>query len=86
VELAITPDGRRQALAGKRLMVELLNEIAAPYTNAEVDILVSLLQRLLSRLQDAAELSTPAESPSTASKQRGNRRSPGASPKRKTRI
>jgi len=82
VELAITPEGRRQALAGKRLMVELLNEIAAPYTNAEVDILVSLLQRLLSRLQDTAELSTPSDSQGTASNQRGSRRSPRASPKR----
>jgi DNA-binding MarR family transcriptional regulator len=86
VELAITPEGRRQALAGKRLMVELLNEIAAPYTNAEVDILVSLLQRLLSRLQDTAELSTPSDSQGTASNQRGSRRSPRASPKRKTRT
>jgi DNA-binding MarR family transcriptional regulator len=86
VELAITPDGRRQALAGKRLMVELLNEIVAPYTNTEVDILVSLLQRLLSRLQDTAELSIPSGPQSAASNPRGNRRSPRATPKRKTRT
>jgi DNA-binding MarR family transcriptional regulator len=80
VELAITPDGRRQALAGKRLLLELLNELVAPYTNTEVDILISLLQRLLSRLQDTAQLSAPSDPQSAASKQRGNRRSPHASP------
>jgi DNA-binding MarR family transcriptional regulator len=81
VELATTPDGSRQALAGKQLMVELLNELVAPYTNTEVDILISLLQRLLSRLQDTAELSTPSDPQSAASNPRGNRRSPRASPK-----
>ena len=81
VQLAITPDGRRQALAGKRLMVELLNKLVAPYSNAEVDTLISLLQRLLSRLQDTAQLSTPADPQSAASSQRGNRRSTRGSQK-----
>jgi len=81
VELAITPEGRRQALAGKQLMVEVLNELVAPYSNTEVDILISLLQRLLSRLQDAAELSTPADPQGAAPNPRGKRRSPRASPK-----
>lgn len=81
VELAITPDGRRQALAGKRLMVELLNELVAPYSNTEVDMLISLLQRLLSRLQDTAQLSTPSDPQSAASNQRGNRGSVRTSPK-----
>jgi DNA-binding MarR family transcriptional regulator len=81
VELTITQDGRRAALAGKRLMVELLNELVAPYTNAEVDILVSLLQRLLSRLQDTAELSTLSNPQSASTDQRGNRRAPRASSK-----
>jgi DNA-binding MarR family transcriptional regulator len=81
VELAITPDGRRQALAGKRLMVELLNELAEPYSNAEIDVLVSLLQRLLSRLQDTVQLSMPSEPQGAAPKQRGNRRSARAGPK-----
>ena len=80
VELAITPDGRRQALAGKRLMVEVLNELVAPYSNTEVDILISLLQRLLLRLQDTAQLSAPSGSPSTVSNQ-GKRGSARASPK-----
>ena len=85
VELAITPDGRRHALAGKQLMVELLNELVAPYSTAEVDILISLLQRLLSRLQDTAQRSSPADSQSTATHQSTNRRSTRASAKsRKT--
>jgi DNA-binding MarR family transcriptional regulator len=62
VRIAITPLGRRVAQAGKRLMVELLNELAAPYDRAEVDTLISLLQRLLSRLQDLAPPSRPAGS------------------------
>ena len=81
VELAITPDGRRQALAGKRLMVDLLNEVVAPYSTAEIDTLVSLLQHLLLRLQDTAQLSTPSDPQGEASQQRGTRRSPSASPK-----
>jgi DNA-binding MarR family transcriptional regulator len=81
VELAITPDGRREALAGKRLLVQLLNELVAPYSNTEVDILISLLQRLLLRLQDAAQLSTASDPQSAASNERGNRGTPRASAK-----
>ena len=81
VELAITPEGRRQALAGKRLLLELLNELVAPYSNTEVDILISLLQRLLSRLQDTAQVSAPSDPQIAASNQRGNRRWPSPSPK-----
>jgi DNA-binding MarR family transcriptional regulator len=78
VELAITPEGRRLALAGKRLMVEVLNELVAPYSNTEVDILISLLQRLLTRLQDTAQLSAPSDPQSAASNQG---KPPRASPK-----
>jgi DNA-binding MarR family transcriptional regulator len=84
VELAITPDGRRQALAGKRIMVGLLNELVAPYSHTEVDILISLLQRLLARLQDTAQLSTPSEPQNAGSNPPGNRRAPRASPKSRT--
>jgi DNA-binding MarR family transcriptional regulator len=85
VELAVTADGRRQALAGKRLMLELLNELVAPYSNTEVDVLISLLQRLLSRLQDIAQVSTPSDPQSAVSKPRGSRRSTRAGPKSQTR-
>jgi DNA-binding MarR family transcriptional regulator len=82
VEIAITPEGRRVALAGKRFMVDLLNELVEPYSKAEVDTLISLLQRLLLRLQDAARLTTPSDSPTAASNQHGNRRSVRTSLKR----
>jgi DNA-binding MarR family transcriptional regulator len=81
VEIAITPEGRRVALAGKRLMVDLLNELVAPYSKAEVDTLVSLLQRLLLRMQDASPLFTLSDMQSAASSPRGNRRPRRVSPK-----
>ncbi len=73
VEIAITPKGRRVALAGKGLLVDLLNELVAPYSKAEVETLISLLQRLLLRMQDAAQLSSPSDPPSAAPGQRVNR-------------
>jgi len=69
VQIAITPEGLRAARAGKRLLVDLLNELVAPYSKAEVDALISVLQRLLSRMQS---LDDPAPS---ETKQRA-RRSP----------
>jgi DNA-binding MarR family transcriptional regulator len=75
VEIAVTPEGRRVAHAGKRLMVDLLNELVAPYSKAEVDALISLLQHLLSRLQNAAGLSPPADPESAIPNRRGKRRS-----------
>jgi DNA-binding MarR family transcriptional regulator len=54
VEIAITPAGQRQALEGKRLIVELLNRLVEPLTDAEIDTLIGLLQRLLVHLQNVA--------------------------------
>src|SRR5271155_974055 len=89
VEIAITSEGRPVARAGKRLMVDLLNELLAPYSKAEVATLILLLQRLLLRMQDAAQLAAPADPQSAAYSQRRNRRSAQASPRprstRKTR-
>jgi len=82
VEIAITREGRRVAQAGKRLMVDLLNELVGPYSKAEVNTLILLLQRLLLGLQDAAQLSTPAGAESAAATQHGNRRSARTSPRR----
>jgi DNA-binding MarR family transcriptional regulator len=81
VEIAITSEGRRLAQAGKRLMLELLNELVAPYSKAEVATLISLLHGLLSRLQDVAQLSTPTDPRSTTSSQPAHRRSARASPR-----
>jgi DNA-binding MarR family transcriptional regulator len=47
VQIAITPEGRRLARAGRRIMVELQNELVAPYSKREVDTLIALLQRCL---------------------------------------
>jgi hypothetical protein len=82
VEIAVTPEGRRVAHAGKRLMVDLLNELVAPYSKAEIDTLILLLQHLLSRLQNAAGLSKPADPESASSNRRGKRRSAGSTLKR----
>lgn len=82
VQIAITPEGRRLAQAGKRVMVGLLNELVEPYSRSETDALISLLQRLLSRMQEVASPATPAEPSSAAPEQRGNRRAPRAGAKR----
>jgi|HubBroStandDraft_1064217.scaffolds.fasta_scaffold01175_7 DNA-binding MarR family transcriptional regulator len=54
VEIAITPAGRRQALSAKRVLLELLNRLVGPFSHREIDTLISLLQRLLLHLQEAA--------------------------------
>jgi DNA-binding MarR family transcriptional regulator len=57
VEIVITPAGRRQAESAKRAIVELLNELVAPYSEAELVTLIELMQRMLVRLQDKAATS-----------------------------
>jgi DNA-binding MarR family transcriptional regulator len=92
VQIAITPEGGRVAQAGKRVLVDLLNVLVAPYTKAEVDALISLLQRLLVRLQDVAETSTAATTstssagPQSAAPSQRARRSAGASTLRRSRA
>ena len=54
VEIAITPAGRGQAREARRLIVELLNRLVEPFTDAEVTTLIGLLQRLLGHLQSEA--------------------------------
>lgn len=63
VELAITAAGRREAASGKRVIVELLNELAEHYSATELNALVGLLQRMLGVLQSAAEASAPSPLP-----------------------
>ena len=74
VQIAITPEGRRLALAGKRIVADLLNKLVEPYSTMEIDLLISLLQRLLAQMQETAKVMTPAEPPSAAPKQSGKRR------------
>jgi DNA-binding MarR family transcriptional regulator len=59
VEIAVTPAGRRQALDARRLIVELLNRLVEPFAEAEIDTLISLLQRLLIHLQREAGAEAP---------------------------
>lgn len=91
VQIVITPEGRRLAHTAKRAIVDLLNELVEPYSRTETEVLISLLQRLLLRLQEVAGTATPAEPPSTAPDQHDNRgakrsavrRSRAAPPRRK---
>jgi DNA-binding MarR family transcriptional regulator len=62
VEIALTPQGRRYLDSGKRLVVQLLNSLAEPFSRQELETLIALLQRLLTRLQEA-ETTTPATQP-----------------------
>ena len=63
VELAITAAGRREAESGKRVIVDLLNELAEHYSTTELDALVGLLQRMLGVLQSAADASASSRLP-----------------------
>jgi DNA-binding MarR family transcriptional regulator len=77
VEIAITAAGRRQATSAKRVMVELLNELVEPFSEAEIVTLITLLQRMLLHLQRAATTSSP--DPSEARPARARHKShPGA--------
>jgi len=54
VEIALTPEGRRYLQTGKRLVVQLLNSLAEPFSREELQTLITLLQRMMARLQEAA--------------------------------
>jgi DNA-binding MarR family transcriptional regulator len=83
VQIAITPAGRRQARSAKRVLLELLNRLIEPFSDSEVDTLISLLQRLRTHLQQAVEAkadAAPVAAPSLAALDppRGRRRKPAA--------
>lgn len=61
VEIALTPEGRQYLHSGKRLAVELLNSLVAPFSRQELETLVGLLQRLLERLQEAQRMTLASE-------------------------
>jgi DNA-binding MarR family transcriptional regulator len=82
VEIAVTPEGRRLALAGKRFVVDLLNELVEPYSKTEIEGLIAILQGLLVRMQKAAARpATPAEAEEAASRPRTKRGAPRAGAK-----
>ena len=53
VEIALSAEGRRRLQGGKRVLVDLLNELVAPYTHRELETLIGLIQRMLLRLQQS---------------------------------
>ncbi|MGH8318166.1 MAG: MarR family winged helix-turn-helix transcriptional regulator [Steroidobacteraceae bacterium] len=59
VQITLTPEGRRHLQDGKRLVVELLNSLVAPFSRQEIETLIALLQRMMARLQEAERTSTP---------------------------
>jgi len=65
VEIAVTAAGRRQAESAKHAIVELLNELVEPYSDAELATLIVLLQRMLVRLQEKAAASAAQPGPAS---------------------
>ncbi|HEY6515756.1 MAG TPA: MarR family winged helix-turn-helix transcriptional regulator [Steroidobacteraceae bacterium] len=63
VEIALTAEGRRYLQAGKRLVVELLNSLVAPFSREEHETLIALLQRMMARLQEEAGQTTSSPIP-----------------------
>jgi DNA-binding MarR family transcriptional regulator len=64
VEIAITPEGRRLASGGKRVIVDLLNKLVEPYTRTEIESFIALLQKFLVQMQvfqAQAQTQTPAK-------------------------
>jgi DNA-binding MarR family transcriptional regulator len=85
VEIALTPEGRRQLQSGKRLVVELLNSLVTPFSRQEIETLIGLLQRMMGRLQEAeGEGSTPQ--PQQAPRTRGAAQSDATQPRRARRA
>jgi MarR family transcriptional regulator, multiple antibiotic resistance protein MarR len=55
VQITATEEGRRLALATKQYVVDLANELVAPYSVAETDQLISLLQRLMVHMEGMSD-------------------------------
>ena len=53
VQIAVTPEGRRLAFSIKATVVDLINDLVEPFTKAETEMLISLLQRLLLHMEGA---------------------------------
>src|SRR5262249_54831591 len=73
VEIAITPEGRRVAHAGKRVVVDLLNGLVEPYSRIEIEAMTSLLQKFLAQLEEAAKAVAPVEPADAAPGRRSKR-------------
>jgi DNA-binding MarR family transcriptional regulator len=71
VEIAITPAGRKVVEHSKRLIVELLNDLVAPFSTADVDTLITLLQRMMEHLQQTADADQAAASARARPRRKG---------------
>jgi DNA-binding MarR family transcriptional regulator len=74
VQITLTQEGRRVAQAAKTAVVELINELVEPYTKAETDQLIALLQRMVVHMQDVVGAPTTEESLGLAAKAASSRR------------
>ncbi len=81
VEIALTPEGRRYLQTGKRLVVELLNSLAEPFSRQELETLIALLQRMMARLQEASQ-EAPTSEPEQASRPRRGARASSSQPQK----
>jgi len=72
VEIAVTAAGRRQAESAKRAVVDLLNELIEPYSEAEITTLIELMQRMLLRLEHMAAASAADPAPLSRTRPRRN--------------
>ena len=52
VELALTPEGRRAVDASIPLVVDHINRVLADFSREEIDMMVSMLKRMIDKLQD----------------------------------
>jgi len=77
VEITLTADGRRQLQAGKRIVVDLLNSLVQPFSRQELETLIALMQRVMTRLQEAEQMSSAQEAPAPSEVRRSRR---GAAP------
>jgi hypothetical protein len=73
VEITLTPEGRRHLQGGKRIVVEMLNSLVAPFSREELETLIGLMQRMMARLQEA-EATVPAARPQGATRRRRGRK------------
>jgi len=80
VEITLTAEGRRQLQTGKRIVVELLNSLVAPFSRQELETLIGLMQRLMGRLQEAEGMDSAAQPAPEVSRARrvGRKRTGGA--------
>jgi DNA-binding MarR family transcriptional regulator len=82
VEIALTSRGLGPLQGGKRVFVDLLNELATPYTHRERKTLIRLMQRLLLRLQQAQTDEQPGMQPAAPEGRGRSRRTSSSSQSR----